>query len=137
MNLEKKRNLAARALGVGVNRIRFNKERLADVKEAITKQDIRDLVKNGALSIREVRGRSAERTERPRRRAGSVRIHVDKSKRTYVLFIRKMRAYLAELRKQETINSKQFIVLRKELKGRHINSKTHLKERIAQLKTSK
>lgn len=137
MNLEKKRHLAARALGVGVNRIRFNNERLADVKEAITKQDIRDLMADGALSVREVKGRSSGRLERPRRRAGSVRVHVKKTKTTYVNFIRKTRAYLAELRKQETINSEHFKTLRKELKGRHINSKTHLKERITHLKSIK
>lgn len=137
MNLLTKKRLAARALGVGVNRIRFNNERLNDVKEAITKQDIRDLMADGALSIREVRGRSSGRTERPRRRAGSVKVHVGKQKRTYVNFIRKTRAYLAEIRKQENITSEQFIQLRKELKGRHIHSKTHLKERITHLKTNK
>jgi ribosomal protein L19E len=52
------------------------------------------------------------------------------------MFVRKMRAYLAEMRKQKTITSAQFTQLRKELKGRHINSKTHLKERITHLKTT-
>jgi large subunit ribosomal protein L19e len=136
MNLNTKRRLAARALGVGVNRIRFNNERLSDVQEAITKQDIRDLVADGALSVREVRGRSASKGERVRRRAGSVKHHVKPGKTTYVMFVRKMRAYLAEMRKQKTITSAQFTQLRKELKGRHINSKTHLKERITHLKTT-
>ena len=136
MNLDKKRRLAARALGVGVNRIRFNNERLNDVKEAITKQDIRDLVADGALSVREVRGRSSGNVERVRRRAGSIKVRVGKQKRIYVKFMRKTRAYLSELRKQKTITREHFITLRKELKGRHINSKTHLKERITHLKTA-
>ena len=37
MKLEHKKLLVAKALGVGVNRVRFNTARLAEIKEAITK----------------------------------------------------------------------------------------------------
>ena len=47
MNLSKKKALAARTLNVGKARILFNVQRLGEIKEAITKQDIRDLHKEG------------------------------------------------------------------------------------------
>lgn len=43
MKLENKKDLASRALKVGKNRIAFNKSRLTEIKEAITKQDFKDL----------------------------------------------------------------------------------------------
>jgi len=41
MKLDKKKNLAKRVLNVGKERIIFVKERLSEIKEAITKQDIK------------------------------------------------------------------------------------------------
>ena len=43
MNLQKKKELAARTLTIGKDRIMFNTSRLDEIKEAITKQDIKDL----------------------------------------------------------------------------------------------
>ena len=40
MNLGKKKQLAARTLGVGKSRVHFVNENLNEIKEAITKQDI-------------------------------------------------------------------------------------------------
>ena len=54
MNLKKKKILAAKTLGVGRNRIRLLKSRLDEIKEAITKQDIRDLKNDGAILIKEI-----------------------------------------------------------------------------------
>ena len=55
MNLRKKKILAAKALKVGKERIIFLKPRLEEIKEAITKQDIKDLYKEGAIKIKEVK----------------------------------------------------------------------------------
>ena len=53
MNLKKKKALAARTFGVGLERIEFVKPRLEEIKEAITKQDMKDLKESGAIIIRE------------------------------------------------------------------------------------
>lgn len=132
MKLENKKELVGRALGVGRNRIIFNKERLAEIKEAITKQDIRDLLGSGAIYIKEVRGRKHALRKNKRRRAGSIRKKVIDRKREYLTFTRKMRAYLIELRKQEIISQEQFIRLRKDVRARHIKNKAQLREVIAQ-----
>ncbi len=134
MKLEGKKQLVARTFNVGEGRVVFNRERLAEIKEAITKQDIRDLVESGAIHIREIKGQKKNDTVRVRRRAGSVRKHVNNRKAEYVMFVRKMRAYLLELKKQETLSKEHFLQMRKELRSRHVKTKGQLKERIAHLK---
>ena len=56
-NLAKKKQLAAKTLNVGKARIVFLPSRLDEIKEAITRQDILDLHKSGAITIRDIRGR--------------------------------------------------------------------------------
>lgn len=129
MQLNKKKELASRALGVGKDRIIFNKERLAEVKDAITKQDMRDIMKDGGISIREIKGRTSKK-RKVRRRQGSVRKKVNKGKREYMIITRKLRAYLVELLKQNKITSEEYIKLRKEIRMSQFRSKSHMKERI-------
>ena len=59
MNLGKKRLLAARALSIGKNRIVFRPDALAEIKEAITRQDIHSLFEDGKIMIKQTRGRKA------------------------------------------------------------------------------
>ncbi len=133
MDLTKKRELAARTLGIGVGRVMFNVQRIEDIKEAISKQDIRDLVADKAIFIREIKGRKAN-TGRKRRRAGSIRMKPNNRKREYIIVTRKSRAYVGELRKQGKLTSEEFLKLRKEIRSKQFKNKSHLKERIALMK---
>jgi large subunit ribosomal protein L19e len=130
MKLENKRELAARALNVGKNRIIFNTQRLAEIKEAITKQDIRDLKESGAIFIREEKGRRKVKKRKTRRRAGSVKKKVKGSKRAYITITRKLRGHLATLKSQGRISSEQFTGLRKEIKAKNFRDLSHMKEKI-------
>ncbi len=131
MNIRKKKILAANAMQVGKDRIVFNVERLDEIKEAITKQDIRDLVSAGAIIVKDIRGRKTEVKRKTRRRAGSVRKKVKNSKAVYVIITRKLRNYISELRDQEKITEEQFWKLRKEIRARTFKSKSHLKEHLS------
>ena len=51
MNMGNKKTLAAKTLKVGKDRIVFDKTKLAEIKEAITKEDIRGLVSNKAIAV--------------------------------------------------------------------------------------
>lgn len=134
MNLRKKKNLAVKTLGVGRDRISFNTQRLDEIKEAITKQDIRDLVNSKAILINEIRGSKSKVKRRTRRRAGSIKKTVGNRKRKYVILTRKLRAYAAELRKHGLVDRQKYLILRKEIKSKIFRSKAHLKERIASIK---
>ncbi len=111
MNLDKKKGIAAAALKAGRNRIVFDKERLNDIKEAITKQDMRDLFKDGAISIRQVKGRHKIKKGK-RRHSGRIRKKLKEGKRAYVLKVRKLRGYLKMLKARNEITRKQYQRLR-------------------------
>ncbi len=129
MNLAKKKKLAERTLGVGKGRIVFLKSRLEDIKDAITKQEMRDLYEDGAIIIKEKRGRKKVRKGR-KRTAGNVRKRVKKRKQQYVKITRKLRVYVSELRKQGKISNEEAGNLRKKIRNRSFRSKAHIKEYV-------
>lgn len=131
MNLEKVKALASKALGVGKGRIVLNTARLSDIKEVMTRQDIKDLVAEGAINILDVKGRMTKHSRKTRRRAGSIRKKVGGKKAAYIILTRKLRTHLSELRKQEKLSEDLFWKLRKEIKARAFKTKAHLKERLA------
>ena len=128
MKLEKKKALAARTLNVGMNRIAFNTARLSEIKEAITKQDIKDLHNSGAIIIKHKIGRRTVQKRKGRRRAGSVRQKVKTRKADYVKRTRKLRAYLKNLK--EKISREEFLTLRKEIRTSAFKNLPSLKERM-------
>ncbi len=134
MNLEKKKILAAKTFGVGKGRIVFNSARIGEIKEAITKQDMRDLVKDKAIIIREISGTRKKVKRKTRRRSGSIKIKVKRKKEEYKLLVRKLRKGASELREKKVIDKDQYIKLRKEIRSGSIKSKAYLKERIAQMR---
>lgn len=110
----------------------MNIQRLDEIKEAITKQDIRDLVASGAIFIKEISGRKRVAKRKTRRRAGSIRKRVKGTKRAYVNLTRKLRAYIYELRTQKKISEEQYWKLRKEIRSGAFKSKSNLKEHTKQ-----
>ena len=134
MNLRKKKELAVRTLGVGKDRIVFVKSRLDEIKEAITKQDIRDLNKSGAIAIKHVKGRKKVTKRKRKRGPGSVKKRVNKRKQEYVIITRKLRGYVGELQKQGKISSEESKDIRKRIRNRQFRSKAHLKEYIGGLR---
>ena len=133
MNLGKKKMLAVRTLNVGKEKIVFVKSRLNEIKEAITKQDIRDLQKEGAIIIKEKKGRRKVKKNKSRS-PGNIRKKVNKRKKEYVIITRKLRKYVAELKKQGKISNESFKEIRKKIRNREFRSLAHLKEHIGGLK---
>ena len=101
MKLENKKALASRALGVGKGKIVFNVNRLGEIKEAITKQDIKDLYSDGAIIVKESKGRKAVERRHNRRRFGKVRKKVVDKKGKYMLIT----ADIKEFNINNTLNS--------------------------------
>jgi len=130
MKLDLKKKLAAKTLKVGVGRVILNEDRLADIKEAITKQDIRDLVANGAISVREVKGRKTNVKRKTRRRIGKIKIKVNKRKQEYVRMTRKLRDYIKKMKEQEVVDNEKYKDVRKKIRNRVYKSKRHLKEQL-------
>ena len=70
MNLRNKKELAKRTFNIGKDRIVFLKSRLEEIKEALTKQDIRDLRQDGAILIKDIKGRKKVKKRKTRKGPG-------------------------------------------------------------------
>ncbi|MCU0642610.1 MAG: hypothetical protein MUF61_03505 [archaeon] len=134
MKLDKKKAFIAGVLGVGKGRLVLNTSRLADIKEAMTRQDIHDLLNDGAIFIKEIHGRAKVEGRLNRRRAGSRKKFTEKGKKVYMRLTRKLRSYISELRDQEKISDEAYKKIRQEIRAHAFKSKVHLKERMGGLK---
>jgi len=134
MKLENKKQLASRVFNVGKSRIVFNTSRLSEIKEAITKQDMKDLKEAGAIIIKEKKGRKKIEKRKTRRRAGSIKKKVNKRKQNYVKLTRKLRKHLKNLKQKNNISSKDYKELRKEIRTSAFRSLNQMKERMKETK---
>ena len=132
MNLGKKKELAKRTLKVGKGRIVFLESRLDEIKEAITKQDIRDLKMEGAIVIKNIKGRRKVKKKK-KKGVGNIRKKIKTRKKDYVIMTRKLRGYVSEIRKQSGISKKEESEIRKKIRNNMFRSKAHLKEYIGGL----
>ena len=134
MNLSKKKELAARTFKVGKARIVFLTSRVNEIKEAITKQDIRDLKNNGAILVKEIKGRKKNIKKKRKRSDGKIKKKVKKRKQEYVVMTRKLRKYVSEMRKQEKVSRDEYYDIRKKIRNRIFKSQAHLRDYIGGLK---
>jgi len=128
MKLDRKKELAAKALRVGKGRIVFNKEGLTEIKEAITKQDIKDLHSEGIISIKPVKGRTKIKKRKTQRGPGKIKKKLNKRKQEYVKITRKLREYIHRLKEQLIIENELYKDLRKKIRMRIFKSKANLKD---------
>ena len=67
-DLSAQKRLAADVLGVGKNRVRFDPEAQGEIADAITREDVRELVEDGVIEAETTqgnsRGRARERNEK-------------------------------------------------------------------------
>jgi large subunit ribosomal protein L19e len=134
MNLRSKKQLAAKTFGVGKSRIAFVNERMEEIKEAITKQDMRNLQKDGAIIIKEIRGRATNVNKGKRRGIGKVRLKVNTRKRDYVILTRKLRKVIAESKRNGSLKREEIKEIRKKIRNKLFKSKANLKEHLGGFK---
>src|SRR3989304_1887135 len=129
MNLSSKKELAKRTFGVGKDRIIFVESRMEDIKEAITKQDLRDLMKEGAIIIKNAGGRRRNAGKRSRDNR-KIKKSLNTRKRDYVRATRKLRIYAREMKMSGKISADDLLELRKKIRNKFFRSKVHLKEHL-------
>lgn len=132
------RRLAADILKCSPYRIRFDETRLDDIKEAITKVDVRGLIKEGVITKLKVVGHSnARRKARDRQTAKGRRRGAGSRKGTagaraprkeaWMSRIRVQRALLFRLRDRKKITDETFRMLYDRAKGGFFRSERHIK----------
>ncbi|MEM0093523.1 MAG: 50S ribosomal protein L19e [Thermofilum sp.] len=135
MDLRLARRLAAEILGVGESRVWIDPEKAEDVAAAISKDDVRRLIKAGAISVRPAstpsRGRARARHEKRRkgrgRGPGSKKGPKVDEKRLWILRVRAQRKLLKELKSKGLIDTKTLRRVYRLVKGGFFRSRAHLK----------
>jgi large subunit ribosomal protein L19e len=138
MKLKSQKRIAAQVLKVGKTSVRFDPERLSDIKEAITKQDIRGLVKDKAITSKPTGSQSKSRLrdrlaqKRKGRQKGAGRKKGKKTARLskkaiWMVKTRIQRSYIKELREKKLIEVKTYRESYKKIKGNYFRSKSHIK----------
>lgn len=136
--LEVQRRLAAHVLKCGRNRVRFDSSRLDEIKEAITKADIRSLISNGAISRRRLlntsrfwaRKKSMQKSSGKQKGYGSRKGKKTarlEPKREWINKIRLQRSYIKSLRQGNMISDDAYRELYTKSKGGFFRSIRHLK----------
>mgnify|MGYP001579866268 CR=1 FL=1 len=136
--LDVQKRLAAKLLKCGKNRIKFDPERLEDIKEAITKADVRGLINNGAIIKGRVhntsrfwaRYKSGQKSEGKQKGLGSRKGKKTarlEPKRVWINKIRLQRGFLKSLRNSNSISIKDYHELYMKSKGGFFRSIRHLK----------
>lgn len=145
VNLKKKRELIARMLGVGANRVRFEPDKLDDIADSITREDLRSLVKRGTIWTTKVKGTSRGRakTKQAIRKKSGLGPGSKKGKKTarmgkksaYVTKIRSLRHHLKVMKDRNEINRSTYWLAYKKVDGGQVRSVSHLRDIVKQTKT--
>lgn len=138
MKLDTQKRIAARVLKVSPKRVKIDPTRAEDLKEAITKSDLRGLVGDGAITKRYKKGVSRSRANKTLRqkakgqrkgsgsRKGKQTTHTP-GKESWMAKIRAQRALLAELKEKKLLDSKTYTNLYRKAKGGFFRSRKHIK----------
>jgi len=138
MQLKIQKRLAAQILKTSKNNIQLDSSRLEEIKEAITKADIKSLIKDKAITEKKARGISGYRINKKRlqkskgRRSGFGSIKGSKGarrgkKRAWMMGIRAQREFLKSLKDKKIIPLGEYRSLYMKSKGGFFRSKRHIK----------
>jgi large subunit ribosomal protein L19e len=138
------KRLSAKVLGVGESRVR-----IVDIDkalEAVTTEDVQNLVSSGAVTMRPAktnsRGRArvkqvrrAKRSAGQGQRKGTANARFP-SKERWMIKVRAQRKYLKELEKKKKLSPSLTRKLYLRIKGNYFRSKKHMEEYVNGLKTN-
>jgi large subunit ribosomal protein L19e len=145
MDLKTARRLAASILKVGEGRVWLDPEDAEAIASAVTRDDVRRLIKAGAIQARPIRGVSRFRARRnrikrmkgrrrgPGTRKGSMGARLARKKR-WMATIRAIRRRLRELKEMGEIDTRGYRKLYRMAKGGAFRSKAHLEAVVKELR---
>ncbi len=138
MELKVQKRLAAQIFDCSPDRVVFNEDRLDDIKQAITKRDLRLLIGDKAISKKPTNATSKVRARKIKvqkskgrrkgegSRKGKFNTHF-KSKQTWMNNIRVQRAFVKLLLDKNIIDRKTYRELYLKAKGGYFRSRRHIK----------
>jgi large subunit ribosomal protein L19e len=140
-DLASQKRIVAAILKCGVNRVWFDPDRLSDIENAISREDLRGLVTDGAIKARQKkgvsRGRAREKIAKrsyghckgPGRRKGAAGAR-HPHKRLWIQKIRAIRKALVALRDAGTIDPHTYRIIYRKAAGGQFRSVAHMKAQL-------
>lgn len=137
MQLKLQKRLAATLLDCSHKRVIFDTSKLSQIKESITKEDIRGLIHNGTIREKAVKGvsrfrakaRHSQRLKGRQHGAGRKKGKASArapDKQVWMARIRLQRVFLKALRESKHISGTTFRTLYMKAKGGYFRSKRHI-----------
>src|SRR3989338_8580636 len=148
MDIANQRRIAAQVLKCSPYRVRFDENRLSEIKEAITKLDMRSLVKDGAITMLPEQGISRGRFRSmrykrkrgqgkgPGKRKGKVTARLAR-KTKWINTIRSQRKLIAQLKDSAKIDHDTYRQLYLKAKGGYFRNRRHIKLYLEEQKLMK
>jgi len=144
VNLKAKKRLAARVIGVGIHRIKFDTDHLDDIADAITRGNIRSLVTANTIRVKSFTGTSkgrahVKKAQRNKRgttqgsKKGRKGARVGK-KEVYVAHVRALRRLLKIAKDRKDLTNPEFWLLYKKVGGNTVRNKAHLRALMEEIK---
>lgn len=140
-DVKSQKRMAAEIMDVGENRVRIDPEELDRVEEAITRQDIRNLIEGGAIEKRDEKGTSKGRSRKNKKqkKKGQQKGHGSRQgkktarksgKKEWMEQIRAIRKRLKEMRDEEEVTDEQYRELYNKAKGGFFRDLKHLENHV-------
>ena len=138
MKLNKQKKLASKVFKTGIKRVKFNTDKLSDIKEAITRSDIRALKISKAVkskqkkSVSRSKARHLLKQKRKGRKKGAGSREGKKTsrltkKRAWINKVRIQREFIKDLRGKKKISLSTYRAIYSKIKGGFFRSKNHVK----------
>ncbi|MFA5346804.1 MAG: 50S ribosomal protein L19e [Methanoregula sp.] len=135
------KRIAAAILKCGANRVWFDPARISDIENAISREDLRVLITDGAIKAHQKKGvsrgraraRIAQRSYGHRKGAGKRKGAAgarNPSKKAWVQKIRAIRKVLVELRDAGTIDRHMYRIIYRKAAGGQFRSVAHMKAQM-------
>ena len=145
MNLTSQKRLAAKLLKAGKTRVKFNVERIEDVAGALTREDVRSLIKSGAITALQKKGNSRGRIrfrkeQKSKGRGKGQGLRTGKktartpSKKKWMGKVRALRHELRKMRSEKVVEGTLYRTLYRQIKGNLFSSRRHLRESVERMK---
>jgi large subunit ribosomal protein L19e len=138
MNLKNQRKVSATILKVGSDKVWFDRARLDEIKEAITRADLKSLIAKNIIQKRPNQGSSRVRARKrlvqrrkgrqqgPGSRKGPRTARLPK-KALWMVTVRGQRDFIKELREKSLIEVSTYRNLYRKVKGGYFRNKRHIK----------
>lgn len=127
-NLRLQKRIAAQLLKVGQSKVWIDPTKIDEVKDAITKADIRKLIQKGYIKKKpaKVKMKKEKKARRgPGKRKGSKHAKISK-KRYWINTVRPLRRFAKQLKEEGKIDNQTYKKLYKWIKGNMFRSRRHM-----------